>query len=65
LGSCFTVRFLLIEIQTVAGLAFVDCSASAETIGVLNQVVDFGCCVVLANKKPLTVQMVTDPFYCR
>ncbi|KAG5568294.1 hypothetical protein H5410_064694 [Solanum commersonii] len=39
------------------GLAFVDCSASAETIGVLNQVVDFGCCVVLANKKPLTVQM--------
>ncbi|KAK6776752.1 hypothetical protein RDI58_027753 [Solanum bulbocastanum] len=40
------------------GLAFVDCSASAETIGVLNQVVDFGCCVVLANKKPLTVPMV-------
>ncbi|XP_049379506.1 uncharacterized protein LOC125844269 [Solanum stenotomum] len=39
------------------GLAFVDCSASAETIGVLNQVVDFGCCVVLANKKPLTVPM--------
>ncbi|KAM3202254.1 bifunctional aspartokinase/homoserine dehydrogenase [Capsicum annuum] len=40
-----------------AGLAFVDCSASAETIGVLNQVVNFGCCVVLANKKPLTVPM--------
>ncbi|CAN4119082.1 unnamed protein product [Withania somnifera] len=39
------------------GLAFVDCSASAETIGVLNQVIDFGCCVVLANKKPLTVPM--------
>lgn len=39
------------------GLAFVDCSASAETIGVLNQVADFGCCVVLANKKPLTVPM--------
>ncbi|XP_009799306.1 uncharacterized protein [Nicotiana sylvestris] len=39
------------------GLAFVDCSASAETIGVLNRVVDFGCCVVLANKKPLTVSM--------
>ncbi|KAJ6395501.1 hypothetical protein OIU77_020696 [Salix suchowensis] len=34
------------------GLAFVDCSASSETIGVLNQVVDMGCCVVLANKKP-------------
>ncbi|KAH0747621.1 hypothetical protein KY285_009278 [Solanum tuberosum] len=40
-------------------------TASTETIRVLNQVVDFGCCVVLANKKPLTVQMVTDPFYCR
>ncbi|XP_060170057.1 uncharacterized protein LOC132600732 [Lycium barbarum] len=39
------------------GLAFVDCSASAETIGVLNQVVGFGCCVVLANKKPVTVPM--------
>lgn len=52
------------EIQTVAGLAFVDCSASAETIGVLNRVVDFGCCVVLANKKPLTVSMVTYPLYC-
>ncbi|KAK3001236.1 hypothetical protein RJ639_021255 [Escallonia herrerae] len=36
------------------GLAFVDCSASSETIGVLNRVVDLGCCVVLANKKPLT-----------
>ncbi|KAK9279801.1 hypothetical protein L1049_013483 [Liquidambar formosana] len=39
------------------GLAFVDCSASSETIGVLNQVVDLGCCVVLANKKPLTSTM--------
>ncbi|KDP42905.1 hypothetical protein JCGZ_23847 [Jatropha curcas] len=36
------------------GLAFVDCSASSETIGVLNQVVDLRCCIVLANKKPLT-----------
>ncbi|WCJ41527.1 Bifunctional aspartokinase/homoserine dehydrogenase [Euphorbia peplus] len=36
------------------GLAFIDCSASADTIGVLNQAVDLGCCVVLANKKPLT-----------
>ncbi|MCD9644061.1 hypothetical protein HAX54_032033 [Datura stramonium] len=39
------------------GLAFVDCSASAETVGVLTQVVEFGGCVVLANKKPLTVPM--------
>ncbi|CAK7329188.1 unnamed protein product [Dovyalis caffra] len=39
------------------GLALVDCSASSETIGVLNQVVDMGCCIVLANKKPLTSTM--------
>nr|GMD71396.1 Homoserine dehydrogenase lacking ACT domain containing protein [Ipomoea batatas]GME06452.1 Homoserine dehydrogenase lacking ACT domain containing protein [Ipomoea batatas] len=39
------------------GLAFVDCSASSETVGVLSRVVDFGCCVVLANKKPLTSSM--------
>ncbi|KAJ4970879.1 hypothetical protein NE237_003978 [Protea cynaroides] len=39
------------------GLAVVDCSASSETIEVLKQVVDFGCCVVLANKKPLTSSM--------
>lgn len=36
------------------GLAFIDCSASSETIGILTKVVDFGCCAVLANKKPLT-----------
>ncbi|PON59193.1 Homoserine dehydrogenase lacking ACT domain containing protein [Parasponia andersonii] len=39
------------------GLALVDCSASSETIGVLNRAVDLGCCVVLANKKPLTSKM--------
>ncbi|XP_030506257.2 uncharacterized protein LOC115721145 [Cannabis sativa] len=39
------------------GLALVDCSASSETIGVLNRVVDMGCCAVLANKKPLTCKM--------
>ncbi|XP_050224651.1 uncharacterized protein LOC126674269 isoform X2 [Mercurialis annua] len=36
------------------GLAFIDCSASAHTIHVLNRVVELGCCCVLANKKPLT-----------
>ncbi|TYH80913.1 hypothetical protein ES332_D03G165100v1 [Gossypium tomentosum] len=36
------------------GLALVDCSASSETIGVLKEGVNLGCCVVLANKKPLT-----------
>lgn len=44
----------------MVGLAFVDCSASSETIRMLNQVVDMGCCVVLANKKPLTSTMVIN-----
>ncbi|KAF7831548.1 homoserine dehydrogenase [Senna tora] len=39
------------------GLVFVDCSASSDTITVLKQVVDKGCCIVLANKKPLTSKM--------
>ncbi|XP_027178631.1 uncharacterized protein LOC113777667 [Coffea eugenioides] len=39
------------------GLAFVDCSASSKTVEVLNQVADLGCCVVLANKKPLTASL--------
>lgn len=36
------------------GLAFIDCSASSESIELLIQVADLGCCVVMANKKPLT-----------
>ncbi|KAL1189050.1 Bifunctional aspartokinase/homoserine dehydrogenase 1 [Cardamine amara subsp. amara] len=36
------------------GLAVVDCSASMETIEVLMKAVDLSCCIVLANKKPLT-----------
>lgn len=40
------------------GLVFVDCSASSDTITVLKQAVDMGCCIVLANKKPLTSTMV-------
>ncbi|KAL5570228.1 hypothetical protein UlMin_026803 [Ulmus minor] len=39
------------------GLALVACSASSETISVLNLVVDFDCCIVLANKKPRTSKM--------
>ncbi|KAF3966863.1 hypothetical protein CMV_009072 [Castanea mollissima] len=39
------------------GLALVDCSVSSETIGVMKQVVDLGCCIVMANKKPLTCTM--------
>lgn len=40
------------------GLVLVDCSASSDTIAVLKQGVDMGCCVVMANKKPLTSTMV-------
>ncbi|MED6186369.1 hypothetical protein PIB30_066012 [Stylosanthes scabra] len=39
------------------GLVFVDCSASSNTVAVLKQVVDMGCCIVMANKKPLTSTM--------
>ncbi|KAG6590252.1 hypothetical protein SDJN03_15675, partial [Cucurbita argyrosperma subsp. sororia] len=48
----------VIDITTLlgkaTGLACVDCSASSDTVNVLKQVVDLGCCIVLANKKPLT-----------
>uniref|UniRef100_A0A0E0BET7 Homoserine dehydrogenase n=1 Tax=Oryza glumipatula TaxID=40148 RepID=A0A0E0BET7_9ORYZ len=36
------------------GLVLVDCSATYDTVGMLKDAVDRGCCVVLANKKPLT-----------
>lgn len=42
------------------GLAVLDCSASMETIEILMRAVDLGCCVVLANKKPLTSTLVTS-----
>lgn len=41
-------------LANVTGMTVVDCSASSETIGTLKRVVDFGSCIVLANKKPLT-----------
>lgn len=41
-----------------AGLAIVDCSASMDTINVLTRAINLGCCIVLANKKPLTSTMV-------
>ena len=44
----------------IVGLALVDCSASSETIGGMKQVVDLGCCVVMANKKPLTSTIVRN-----
>ncbi|KAK2442769.1 Glyceraldehyde-3-phosphate dehydrogenase family protein [Trifolium repens] len=45
------------QIGKKTGLVFVDCTASSDTIVVLKQVVDLGCCVVMANKKPLTSTM--------
>jgi len=42
----------------MVGLVVIDCSASSETIETLKQVVDHGCCIVLANKKPLTCAIV-------
>ncbi|KAJ7960403.1 Homoserine dehydrogenase [Quillaja saponaria] len=50
-------RGKVIEITAILGLALIDCSASEETIGVLKQAVSVGCCIVLANKKPLTSSM--------
>lgn len=42
----------------LTGLAVVDCSATSDTIGVLQQVAGLGGCIVLANKKPLTSSLV-------
>ncbi|CAN6373929.1 unnamed protein product [Urochloa humidicola] len=36
------------------GLVLVDCSATYDTVSLLKDAVGHGCCVVLANKKPLT-----------
>ncbi|KAL6905714.1 hypothetical protein ACP4OV_003315 [Aristida adscensionis] len=36
------------------GLVLVDCSATYDTVDLLKGAVDHGCCIVLANKKPLT-----------
>ncbi|OWM69078.1 uncharacterized protein LOC116210549 [Punica granatum] len=51
----------LIEIASLlsksTGLAVVDCSASSDTIEVLTSAIDLGCCIVLANKKPLASTM--------
>nr|CAD1817409.1 unnamed protein product [Ananas comosus var. bracteatus] len=50
-GKIIDVARLL---STSTGLAVVDCSASSETVDTLKEVMSLGCCVVLANKKPLT-----------
>lgn len=50
LTACLTHLFV--------GLVLVDCSATYDTVGLLKGAVDHGCCVVLANKKPLTCAYV-------
>ncbi|KAG6529959.1 hypothetical protein ZIOFF_012176 [Zingiber officinale] len=46
------IKFYDSSVQT--GLSVVDCTASPETVHMLTKVIDFGCCIILANKKPLT-----------
>ncbi|KAK4441372.1 Bifunctional aspartokinase/homoserine dehydrogenase 1 [Sesamum alatum] len=41
-------------LRRLSGLTLVDCSASSQTVELLSQAVNLDCCVVLANKKPLT-----------
>ncbi|XP_075522028.1 homoserine dehydrogenase isoform X1 [Primulina tabacum] len=40
--------------RMATGLTFIDCSASCNTIPLLRKVVELECCVVLANKQPLS-----------
>ncbi|KAL0437122.1 UNVERIFIED_CONTAM: Bifunctional aspartokinase/homoserine dehydrogenase 1 [Sesamum radiatum] len=49
-------------LRKLSGLALVDCSASSQTVELLSQAVNLDCCVVLANKKPLTSSLVTESF---
>ncbi|KAL6527874.1 hypothetical protein OROMI_029685 [Orobanche minor] len=42
-----------------SGLVLVDCTASSETIALLSQAASLYCCVVLANKKPLTSSLAS------
>ncbi|XP_076915644.1 uncharacterized protein LOC143575074 [Bidens hawaiensis] len=50
-------RSKLTGIASRLGFVLVDCSASSETIEVITQTINLGCCTVLANKKPLTGSM--------
>ncbi|GAB4859918.1 hypothetical protein Ancab_011398 [Ancistrocladus abbreviatus] len=55
-GSDSTTKLIDIAGHLVksTGFAVVDCTASSDTVEMLNKVVGIGCCIVLANKKPLT-----------
>lgn len=55
------ISSISIELKIIAtGLTVIDCSASSDTTGVLTRVVELDCCVVMANKKPLSSSMVTN-----
>ncbi|KAG4917943.1 hypothetical protein JHK85_056224 [Glycine max] len=54
-GKILEIAF---QLGKKTGLVFVDCSASSDTVAVLKQAIDMGCCAVMANKKPLTSTMV-------
>ncbi|KAL5193710.1 Bifunctional aspartokinase/homoserine dehydrogenase [Glycine soja] len=53
-GKILEIAF---QLGKKTGLVFVDCSASSDTVAVLKQAIDMGCCAVMANKKPLTSTM--------
>lgn len=57
----FIPILMVLLLQT--GLAVVDCSASSETVGLLKQVIIPGCCLILANKKPLTCAIVSSSMF--
>ncbi|KZV42793.1 homoserine dehydrogenase family protein [Dorcoceras hygrometricum] len=44
--------------RMATGLTFIDCSASSNTIPLLKKAVELDCCVVLANKQPLSSSLV-------
>ncbi|KAI3409515.1 Homoserine dehydrogenase (HDH) [Psidium guajava] len=61
-GACqvfpdFELTARVFDIASHLGLVIVDCSASSETTEILSHVIDLGCCIILANKKPLTSTM--------
>ncbi|KAL9260770.1 Bifunctional aspartokinase/homoserine dehydrogenase 1-like protein [Drosera capensis] len=58
-GSNLTIELIEIarRVAGLTGLAVIDCSASSDTIEVLKKLIGVGCCIVLANKKPLTSSM--------
>lgn len=57
--SSFKIKVFFFVLFAI-GLVVVDCSASSETVEILMKAVDLGCCVVLANKKPLTSTLVAS-----